>query len=96
MSILTSAGMAAGTAVATWATTKGVVAPGDANAFANGLVGLAAAAAATGIGWFKAQKWTQTAIIATVNSDAVPGVKVVSSTSPSPEVTEPRATEVKK
>ena len=88
-SILTSVGMSAASAVAGWAVTKGIVSPTDQVNVANTLLGLAGAGAAAGLGWLKAQKWTQSSVISVVNSPAVPGVKVVAQSSPSATVTEP-------
>ena len=89
LSVLTSIGLGVASSVAGWAASKGVIAQGDQANFTNTLMGLGATAAAAGIGWFKAQKWTQASVISVVNSPAVPGVKVVAETASAPKVSQP-------
>lgn len=85
-SFLSSAGLAAATSVASWAVSKGIIPGQDQATFANDLVAVAGAGAVGVIAWWKSRSHTPSALAAAVNSDSVPGVKAVASSSPSPAV----------
>jgi hypothetical protein len=94
-SALTTMGAVAAAGAATWAVGHGFIAAGDQAAISNALIALAGAALTVGIGVWKTRAHTPTAIAAqvnsaspaivsavvdAVNSNAVPGVKVVAAT----------------
>ena len=89
-SYLTSAGLAAGTAIATWASTRGYITPDQQGALATGLVTLGGAVVAFAVAEYKRRQVTPTAMIQSVNKTDN-GVKVVAATAPAPTVNEPIA-----
>lgn len=76
-SALTSMGMVASTAIAGWAASKGFISSGDQATIANALIALAGGVVTVGLAYWKTREHTPTALVATVNSDAVKGVKAV-------------------
>lgn len=92
-SILTSIALAAATAIAGWAASKGIIPTDDQSVLANQLVAVASGVVATGLAWYKARMVSPAAAIQQVNAQAN-GVKVVPASSPTPPVNAP--VEVKK
>jgi hypothetical protein len=88
VSILTSVGLTASSAVASWAVAKGLVPSTDQSSFANDLLGIIAAVATLGFGWLKTRAVSPTSMIQSINA-ADNGVKVVSATASAPTVSAP-------
>ena len=87
-SVLTSLGMAAATAVASWAAAKGFVSSDQQAGLVNALLTVGAAAVAAGLGWYKSHMVSQKSMIQAVNA-ADNGVKVVASTEQAMPVSAP-------
>ena len=85
-SALTTLVVAALSSAGTWLVVKGVLTPDQANALAPELTAIVPVLGAIALGWWKSQQHTPTALVDAVNSAAVPGVKVVAQSSPSPAV----------
>jgi hypothetical protein len=86
-SILTSIALAAATSIAGYAASKGLIPSADQSTVANDLVTAVFGVAAALLAWYKSRQHTPAALVNAVNSDAVPGVKAVAASSPSPAVT---------
>ena len=96
-SVLTSVALSLATAVATWASTLGIVPSADKDSFANILVSVFLWLVTAAIGWYKTralsqkamiQALPQTAMIQAINA-ADNGVKVVLQSAPAPAVNGP-------
>jgi hypothetical protein len=85
-SFITSAVMFGATSLATFATSKGFISNSDQAGLVNALVSIGGYAVAGGMFYLKHRQNSASALTAAVNSDAVPGVKVVTVSSPSPPV----------
>ena len=87
-SVLTSVALSLATAVATWASTLGIVPSADKDSFANILVSVFLWLVTAAIGWYKTRALSQKAMIQAVNA-ADNGVKVVSAVVLAPAVNGP-------
>ena len=65
---------------------KGVLSADQANTLLPAIVTIATVGGGSVIAWFGQQSHSAPAVVAAVNSDSVPGVKAVASSSPSLEV----------
>lgn len=88
-SFLTSALKDALTGLGGILVTYGYLAKDSEIAFVNDIVGIVLVLVSQGVSYYKSRQVTPAAAIATVNSPATPGLKVVDVTSPSPQVFKP-------
>ncbi len=61
-------GMVVASGAATWAVTKGIIPADQQGAFANYIIAFGGYAVTAGLGWWKARRNTQEALIKTVNA----------------------------
>ena len=87
-SVLTSLGLAAATAVASWAATRGYITPDQQSAVVTGLVTIGGGVVAAAVLEYKRRMVSQTSMIQAVNA-ADNGVKVVASTVSAPQANVP-------